>query len=59
MAGALLPSVDLDQLSLSLGLDVGSLRGAIVGHLAAFPESMTQDDRGRPSASVQPRYCIR
>ena len=31
MAGALLPAVDLDQLSLSLGLDVGSLRGAIVG----------------------------
>jgi len=33
MAGAALPDVDLDQLSLSLGLDVGSLRGAIVGHV--------------------------
>ena len=33
LAGAALPAVDLDQLSLSLGLDVGSLRGAIVGHV--------------------------
>lgn len=33
MAGAMLPAQDLDQLSLSLGLDVGSLRGAIVGHV--------------------------
>jgi len=31
--GALAPAVDLDQLSLSLGLDAGSLRGAIVGHV--------------------------
>ena len=31
--GALAPSVDLDQLSLSLGLDAGSLRGAIIGHV--------------------------
>ncbi|MCK9538753.1 hypothetical protein [Dokdonella sp.] len=30
-AGA--PGLDLDQLSLSLGLDAGSLRGAIVGHV--------------------------
>lgn len=27
------PDIDLDQLSLSLGLDAGSLRGAIVGHV--------------------------
>ncbi|NCT66936.1 MAG: hypothetical protein GXC76_04735 [Rhodanobacteraceae bacterium] len=27
------PSIDLDQLSLSLGLDAGSLRGAVVGHV--------------------------
>ncbi len=27
------PGLDLDQLSLSLGLDAGSLRGAIVGHV--------------------------
>lgn len=30
---ALAPGIDLDQLSLSLGLDAGSLRGAIVGHV--------------------------
>ena len=28
-----LPGVDIDQLSLSLGVDAGSLRGAIVGHV--------------------------
>jgi hypothetical protein len=28
-----LPGIDIDQLSLSLGLDAGSLRGAIVGHV--------------------------
>jgi hypothetical protein len=39
MAGAvgvgnsLLPGIDLNQLSLSLGLDAGSLRGAIIGHV--------------------------
>lgn len=33
LPNTLLPSVDLDQLSLSLGLDAGSLRGAIVGHV--------------------------
>ena len=27
------PGIDLDQLSLSLGMDAGSLRGAIVGHV--------------------------
>lgn len=30
---AMTPGIDLDQLSLSLGLDAGSLRGAIVGHV--------------------------
>jgi hypothetical protein len=33
IANPFAPSVDLDQLSLSLGLDAGSLRGAIVGHV--------------------------
>lgn len=32
-ANAFAPGIDLDQLSLSLGLDAGSLRGAIVGHV--------------------------
>ena len=40
VAGALLPSVDLDQLSLSLGLDVGSLRGAIVGHVLSSDDPL-------------------
>jgi hypothetical protein len=31
--GSTLPGIDIDQLSLSLGLDAGSLRGAIVGHV--------------------------
>ena len=31
--GSALPGIDIDQLSLSLGLDAGSLRGAIVGHV--------------------------
>jgi hypothetical protein len=31
--GGTLPGVDIDQLSLSLGIDAGSLRGAIVGHV--------------------------
>ena len=31
--GSALPGVDIDQLSLSLGVDAGSLRGAIVGHV--------------------------
>ena len=30
---ASVPNIDLDQLSLSLGLDAGSLRGAIIGHV--------------------------
>ncbi len=33
IANPFAPGVDLDQLSLSLGLDAGSLRGAIVGHV--------------------------
>jgi hypothetical protein len=32
-ANSLAPGIDLEQLSLSLGLDAGSLRGAIVGHV--------------------------
>ena len=31
--GSSLPGIDIDQLSLSLGVDAGSLRGAIVGHV--------------------------
>ena len=31
--GGALPGIDIDQLSLSLGVDAGSLRGAIVGHV--------------------------
>jgi len=31
--GNALPGIDIDQLSLSLGVDAGSLRGAIVGHV--------------------------
>lgn len=33
LANSFAPGIDLDQLSLSLGLDAGSLRGAIVGHV--------------------------
>jgi hypothetical protein len=33
VGSAFAPGIDLDQLSLSLGLDAGSLRGAIVGHV--------------------------
>ncbi len=32
-ADQLVPGIDLDQLSLSLGLDAGSLSGAVVGHV--------------------------
>jgi len=45
VAGALLPSVDLDQLSLSLGLDVGSLRGAIVGHVLSSDDPLLAGKR--------------
>jgi hypothetical protein len=33
IASPLASAIDLDQLSLSLGLDAGSLRGAVVGHV--------------------------
>ena len=33
LGGGALPGIDIDQLSLSLGVDAGSLRGAIVGHV--------------------------
>ncbi|MBO9664584.1 hypothetical protein [Dokdonella sp.] len=35
-----LPGIDLDQLSLSLGLGAGSLRGAIVGHVLRSDDPM-------------------
>ena len=35
IAGAVGAGIDLDQLSLSLGLDAGSLRGAIVGRVVS------------------------
>jgi len=38
-AGAL-PGIDIDQLSLSLGVDAGSLRGAIVGHVMRSDDPM-------------------
>lgn len=37
---ALAPGIDLDQLSLSLGLDVGSLRGAVVGHVLSSDDPL-------------------
>ncbi|MBX3690159.1 hypothetical protein [Dokdonella sp.] len=45
MAGAMLPALDLDQLSLSLGLDVGSLRGAIVGHVLSSDDPLLAGKR--------------
>ncbi len=39
-AGALASMVDLDQLSLSLGIDSGSLRGAIVGHVLSSDDPL-------------------
>lgn len=39
-AGALASLVDLDQLSLSLGIDSGSLRGAIVGHVLSSDDPL-------------------
>jgi hypothetical protein len=39
VAGSL-PGIDIDQLSLSLGLDAGSLRGAIVGHVMHSDDPM-------------------
>lgn len=35
-----LPGIDLDQLSLSLGLGAGSLRGAVVGHVLRSDDPM-------------------
>ncbi|WP_300619475.1 hypothetical protein [Dokdonella sp.] len=35
-----MPGIDLDQLSLSLGLGVGSLRGAVVGHVLRSDDPM-------------------
>jgi hypothetical protein len=43
--GALAPAVDLDQLSLSLGLDAGSLRGAIVGHVLSSDDPVLAGKR--------------
>ena len=39
------PGIDLDQLSLSLGLDVGSLRGAIVGHVLSSDDPVLAGKR--------------
>ncbi len=39
------PGIDLDQLSLSLGLDVGSLRGAIVGHVLSSDDPLLAGKR--------------
>ena len=38
--GNTLPGIDIDQLSLSLGVDAGSLRGAIVGHVLHSDDPM-------------------
>jgi hypothetical protein len=38
--GGTLPGIDIDQLSLSLGVDAGSLRGAIVGHVLRSDDPM-------------------
>jgi hypothetical protein len=43
--GASGPAVDLDQLSLSLGLDAGSLRGAIVGHVLSSDDPVLAGKR--------------
>lgn len=43
--GAFAPAVDLDQLSLSLGLDAGSLRGAIVGHVLSSDDPVLAGKR--------------
>ncbi|MEO7432091.1 MAG: hypothetical protein ABIR62_08705 [Dokdonella sp.] len=40
LPNALAPGIDLDQLSLSLGLDVGSLRGAVVGHVLSSDDPL-------------------
>ncbi|MGH2551610.1 MAG: hypothetical protein ACRDHN_19665, partial [Thermomicrobiales bacterium] len=43
--GGALPGIDLDQLSLSLGLDAGSLRGAIVGHVLRSDDPLLVGNR--------------
>lgn len=45
VTNSLAPGVDLDQLSLSLGLDVGSLRGAIVGHVVSSDDPVLAGKR--------------
>jgi hypothetical protein len=40
LPNAFAPGVDLDQLSLSLGLDAGSLRGAVVGHVLSSDDPL-------------------
>lgn len=42
---AFVPGVDLDQLSLSLGLDAGSLRGAIIGHVVSSDDPVLAGKR--------------
>lgn len=45
LASPVAPGIDLDQLSLSLGLDVGSLRGAIVGHVLSSDDPVLAGKR--------------
>ena len=45
LANPVSPGIDLDQLSLSLGLDVGSLRGAIVGHVLSSDDPVLAGKR--------------
>jgi hypothetical protein len=45
IGNSLAPGVDLDQLSLSLGLDAGSLRGAIVGHVVSSDDPVLAGKR--------------
>ncbi len=40
LGGGALPGIDIEQLSLSLGVDAGSLRGAIVGHVMRSDDPM-------------------
>jgi hypothetical protein len=45
IGNSLAPGIDLDQLSLSLGLDAGSLRGAIVGHVVSSDDPVLAGKR--------------
>jgi hypothetical protein len=45
VTGGFAPGIDLDQLSLSLGLDAGSLRGAIVGHMISSDDPVLAGKR--------------